>query len=101
MTEAPESECERRVFYFGARAIQWAGDLAISMNVAYNPVTKAKGDKMRTAVHKKKSNGARNGRGQPAWDIARLFPVQGEWTEEEYLALETLSSSSCYCSTDL
>lgn len=28
-------------------------------------------------------------RGEPAWEIARLFPVQGEWTVEEYLALET------------
>jgi Uma2 family endonuclease len=26
-------------------------------------------------------------RGEPAWDIARLFPEQGEWSEEEYLAL--------------
>jgi Uma2 family endonuclease len=26
---------------------------------------------------------------QPAWDIARLFPLQGHWSEEEYLALET------------
>ena len=26
--------------------------------------------------------------GEPAWDIALLFPPQGEWTEEEYLALE-------------
>jgi Uma2 family endonuclease len=26
---------------------------------------------------------------QPAWDIAYLFPPQGQWTEEEYLALET------------
>ena len=28
-------------------------------------------------------------RGEPAREIARLFPVQGEWTVEEYLALET------------
>jgi Uma2 family endonuclease len=28
-------------------------------------------------------------RGEPAWDIALLFPPQGEWTEEEYLALDT------------
>lgn len=28
-------------------------------------------------------------RGEPAWEIAHLFPVQGEWTVEEYLALET------------
>lgn len=26
-------------------------------------------------------------KGEPAWDIARLFPEQGEWSEEEYLAL--------------
>jgi Uma2 family endonuclease len=26
---------------------------------------------------------------EPAWEIARLFPLQGMWTEEEYLALET------------
>src|SRR5215469_2947635 len=28
-------------------------------------------------------------RGEPAWDIALLFPPQGDWTEEEYLALNT------------
>src|SRR5436190_11952850 len=27
--------------------------------------------------------------GDPAWDVAFLFPVQGDWTEEEYLALRT------------
>jgi Uma2 family endonuclease len=26
---------------------------------------------------------------EPAWDIAKLFPNQGEWSEEEYLALDT------------
>jgi Uma2 family endonuclease len=25
---------------------------------------------------------------EPAWDIARLFPLQGSWSEEEYLALD-------------
>lgn len=25
--------------------------------------------------------------GEPAWEIARLFPDQGSWSEEEYLAL--------------
>lgn len=24
---------------------------------------------------------------EPAWDVARLFPLQGSWSEEEYLAL--------------
>ena len=28
-------------------------------------------------------------RGTPTWEIAHLFPRQGEWTEEAYLALET------------
>lgn len=27
--------------------------------------------------------------GEPAWEIAHLFPLQGEWTEAEYLALDT------------
>jgi len=26
---------------------------------------------------------------EPAWDIARLFPAQGQWTETDYLALDT------------
>jgi Uma2 family endonuclease len=27
--------------------------------------------------------------GEPTWEIALLFPPQGEWTEEEYLGLHT------------
>lgn len=27
--------------------------------------------------------------GQPAWEIAHLFPLQGAWSEADYLALET------------
>src|SRR6516225_2804569 len=27
--------------------------------------------------------------GEPTWDIARLFPAQGDWSESEYLALAT------------
>jgi Uma2 family endonuclease len=26
---------------------------------------------------------------EPTWDVAHLFPAQGAWTEEEYLALDT------------
>jgi Uma2 family endonuclease len=26
---------------------------------------------------------------QPAWDVALLFPSQGEWSEDEYLGLDT------------
>jgi Uma2 family endonuclease len=28
-------------------------------------------------------------RGEPAWNLALLYPNQGEWTEEEYLSLRT------------
>lgn len=27
--------------------------------------------------------------GEPAWEVATLFPPQGAWSEEEYLALDT------------
>ena len=30
-----------------------------------------------------------NDLGEPTWEIARLFPYQGAWSEEEYLALDT------------
>ena len=29
-----------------------------------------------------------SGYGQPTWDVARLFPAQGCWTEEDYLDLK-------------
>lgn len=35
----------------------------------------------------------RNGRGQPAWEIALLFPRQGDWTEEKFLDLERQSEN--------
>jgi len=36
------------------------------------------------------TTGRRGGQvGDPAWDVALLFPTQGEWTEQEYLALDT------------
>jgi Uma2 family endonuclease len=28
-------------------------------------------------------------KGDPTWEVAMLFPSQGEWSEEEYLALDT------------
>ena len=31
----------------------------------------------------------RSTKGEPAWEIARLFPSQGEWSEADYLALDT------------
>jgi hypothetical protein len=29
-----------------------------------------------------------NGKSQPVWDIARFYPLQGDWTEEDFLELE-------------
>ena len=26
---------------------------------------------------------------EPTWDVAQLFPAQGDWSEAEYLALDT------------
>lgn len=31
----------------------------------------------------------RSKRGEPTWEMAHQFPRQGEWSEEEYLALDT------------
>jgi Uma2 family endonuclease len=33
---------------------------------------------------------ARNQASRPTWEIARFFPAQGDWTEKDYLNLETL-----------
>jgi Uma2 family endonuclease len=45
------------------------------------------------ALSKAKSPGDSNGShprlSGPAWDVARLFPDQGCWTEEDYLELDT------------
>lgn len=47
---------------------------------------------MATATERKaRSDGSKNGRSIPAWDVATIFPMQGDWTEEEYLALERQS----------
>ncbi len=36
------------------------------------------------------SGSRRNGRrGYPTWEIASLFPTQGLWDEDEFLALDT------------
>jgi Uma2 family endonuclease len=32
-------------------------------------------------------------RGEPAWEVARMFPMQGEWTEEDYLNLDRNSEN--------
>jgi Uma2 family endonuclease len=39
-------------------------------------------------VLQKKSKSSAAPSGKPAWDIAFLYPMQGYWTEEDYLALE-------------
>lgn len=35
----------------------------------------------------------KNGRGQPAWNLALLYPPQGMWTEDDYLDLEQKSDN--------
>jgi Uma2 family endonuclease len=45
------------------------------------------------STSRKTPPGQKNGRGQPAWELALLFPPQGMWTEEEYLALENSSEN--------
>lgn len=46
-----------------------------------------------TAERKKKNQQRTEAMGEPAWDIAFLYPMQGEWTEEDYLALERNSGN--------
>ena len=45
---------------------------------------------MATDLKKTKRKPNRDGfEPEPAWDIARLFPAQGQWSEEDYLELDT------------
>ena len=43
---------------------------------------------MKTAPVASRKTPHRNGAGEPAWDVALLFPRQGQWSEEAYLELE-------------
>jgi Uma2 family endonuclease len=45
------------------------------------------------AERSKKSRPIKNGKREPAWDIATFFPLQGDWTEEDYLDLDRNSES--------
>lgn len=42
---------------------------------------------MSTTIHDTNPPIRPSTRGEPAWEIATLFPVQGTWSEQEYLAL--------------
>jgi Uma2 family endonuclease len=42
---------------------------------------------------KKKSRPTMASPGEPAWEIAFLYPMQGHWTEYDYLALEAISGN--------
>jgi Uma2 family endonuclease len=45
---------------------------------------------MRTDVNRAKTKSQGRGREpEPAWEIARLFPAQGYWSEEDFFALDT------------
>ena len=44
---------------------------------------------MTTLLESAKSRDRSNGKPhEPVWELAKLWPLQGEWTEEDYLALE-------------
>jgi Uma2 family endonuclease len=53
-------------------------------------MTPSNGGSAMTATSPKRKRAAtrRNGVGKPTWDIAQFFPLQGDWTEEEYLDLD-------------
>jgi Uma2 family endonuclease len=40
---------------------------------------------------KKRNKSARPG--EPVWDIAKFYPLQGSWTEEDYFALERVNGN--------
>lgn len=42
-----------------------------------------------TLERKRRKPAAKDGK-QPTWDIAFLYPAQGDWTEHDYLALEAI-----------
>jgi Uma2 family endonuclease len=44
---------------------------------------------MATDLRKAKDERRRTRKGEPTWDVVRLFPQQGYWSEEEYLELDT------------
>ncbi|MCI0378562.1 MAG: Uma2 family endonuclease, partial [Gemmataceae bacterium] len=48
---------------------------------------------MLTIASRKKRRSRKNGRGQPPWQVALLFPRQGEWTERDFLELEGQSEN--------
>jgi Uma2 family endonuclease len=39
------------------------------------------------------SNGRRSRRGEPVWELARLYPLQGHWTEDDFLELDQSSEN--------
>jgi len=42
---------------------------------------------------KARSNGAKHPMPEPAWQVATIFPMQGDWTEADYFALERNSGN--------
>jgi len=40
-----------------------------------------------STAHPSSVHQAISSQGEPAWDIAMLYPMQGTWSEEEYLSL--------------
>lgn len=42
---------------------------------------------------RKSVNGRLTRRGEPTWEVARAFPLQGHWSEDEYLSFEANSGN--------
>jgi hypothetical protein len=40
-----------------------------------------------------RANGAKSRTLEPAWEVATFFPMQGDWTEADYFALERNSGN--------
>jgi Uma2 family endonuclease len=41
----------------------------------------------------RKNKPGMNGKREPAWEVATFFPMQGDWTEEDYIAIERESGN--------
>jgi len=48
---------------------------------------------MATIIETKQKKKRRPAIGEPAWEIARFYPLQGSWTEDDYYALENVNGN--------
>jgi Uma2 family endonuclease len=48
------------------------------------------GHDTRSKIKQRAADASFPGEGEPAWEIAYLFPAQGTWTEDDYLGLDVI-----------